>query len=158
MITTEVRAEMISGTWSSTFDHIFFDGTVRSFTCVKCGIMLYQSRATMGLCNRCHFSKVVLQHISRWLCVNSSKNQCIGWGCATSPLPLPWWPCSPNLSIPDISLAPTVHCESSLLIPASLEHHEFQGRGHKWCDDARTMGGGPTEICQIHTMWVGWNK
>jgi len=42
----------------------FFDGTISGVTCIKCGIMLYQSQATVGLCNRCHFSKIVLQHIS----------------------------------------------------------------------------------------------
>ena len=52
----------------------FFHGTVSGVTCIKCGIMLYQSQATMGLCNRCHFSKIVLQRISPWLCVNSSVN------------------------------------------------------------------------------------
>jgi len=26
---------------------------------------------------------------------------CSGWGCASSPSPLPWWPCSPKLSTPD---------------------------------------------------------
>jgi len=41
----------------------FFDGTVSGVTCVKCGITLYQSQATMGLFNRCHFSKVLLQCI-----------------------------------------------------------------------------------------------
>jgi hypothetical protein len=52
----------------------FFDVTVSGVTYIKCGIMLHQSQATMGLCNRCHFSKTVLQCISPWLCVNSSIN------------------------------------------------------------------------------------
>ena len=34
----------------------FCDGTVSGVTCTKCGIMLHQSQATVGLCNRCHFS------------------------------------------------------------------------------------------------------
>jgi len=38
----------------------FFDVTVSGVTCIKCGIMLHQSQATMGLSNRCHFSKTVL--------------------------------------------------------------------------------------------------
>jgi len=37
----------------------FFDGTVCGVICVKCGITLYQSQATVGLFNRCHFSKIV---------------------------------------------------------------------------------------------------
>jgi len=52
----------------------FFDGTVSGVTCIKCGIMLYQIQATVGLCNRCHFSKIVLQCISPCLCVNSSMD------------------------------------------------------------------------------------
>ena len=59
-------------TASCIIDPYFFDGTVSRVTCVKCGITLYQSQATMGLFNRCHFSKI--QHISPWLCVNSSMN------------------------------------------------------------------------------------
>ena len=86
----------------------FFDGTISGLTCIKCGIMLYQSQATVRLCNSCHFSNIVLQRVSPWLCVNSSlkslTGQCIGWGCATSPSPLPWWSCSPNLSTPDNGL------------------------------------------------------
>ena len=42
----------------------FFDGTVSGVICVKCGITLYQSQATMGLFNRCHFSKIVPKCIS----------------------------------------------------------------------------------------------
>jgi len=44
----------------------FFDGTVSGVECMKCGIMSYQSPATMGLCKKCHFSKTVLQCISSW--------------------------------------------------------------------------------------------
>ena len=52
----------------------FFDGTFTGVTCIKCGIMIYQSQAAVGLCNRCYFSKIVLQHISPWLYANSSIN------------------------------------------------------------------------------------
>jgi len=52
----------------------FFDGTVSGVTCIQCGNMLYQTQAIMGLYNRCLFSKIVLQHISPGLCVNSSVN------------------------------------------------------------------------------------
>ena len=85
----------------------FYDGTGSGVTCIKCGIMLYQSQTTMGLCNRCHFSKIVFQRISPWLCefLNESlTGQCNGWGCATSPSPLLWWPWHPSLSTPDNSL------------------------------------------------------
>jgi len=51
-----------------------FDGTVSGVICVKFGITLYQSQATVGLFNRCHFSKILPQHISPWLCVNSWMN------------------------------------------------------------------------------------
>jgi len=37
-----------------------FDGTISGVTCIKCGTMLYQSQATIELCNRCHISKIVL--------------------------------------------------------------------------------------------------
>ena len=89
----------------------FFDGTVSGVTCIKCGIMLYQSQTTMGLCNRCHWSKSAPAHFSLTVCEflnDSLTGQCIGWCCATSPLPLPWWPCSPNLSTPDNSLCMAV--------------------------------------------------
>jgi len=59
----------------------FFDGTVSGVTCIECGIVLYWSQATVGLCNRCHFSKMVLQRISPWLCVNSSMNLMWFWLC-----------------------------------------------------------------------------
>ena len=52
----------------------FFDGTVSGVTCSKRGITLYQSQATVAVCNRCHFSYIVLQCISPWLCVNSAMN------------------------------------------------------------------------------------
>jgi len=61
-------------TASYVIDPYFSDGTVSGVICIKCGIMIYQSQATVGLCNRCHFSKIVLQHISPWWCVNSSMN------------------------------------------------------------------------------------
>jgi len=46
-----------------------------------------------------HFTLTVCEFLNE-----SLKGQCIGWGCATSPSPLPKWPCSPNLSTPDDSL------------------------------------------------------
>jgi len=46
-----------------------------------------------------HFSLTVCEFLNE-----SLTGMCIGWGCATSPLPLPWWPCNPNLSTPDNSL------------------------------------------------------
>ena len=56
MMIVHVTASYIIGPY-------FFDGTLSGVACIKCGIMLNQSQATMGLCNRCHFSKIVLQHI-----------------------------------------------------------------------------------------------
>ena len=84
-----------------------FDVTLSGVTCIKCGIMLYQSQATLGLCNRCHFSKTGPNAflpdcvwIPQWIIDRS-----VYWlGCATSPSPPPWWPCNPNMSIHDDSL------------------------------------------------------
>ena len=50
-------------TASYIIDPYFFDGTVSGVTCIKCEIMLYQSQVTMGLCNGCHFSKIVLSAV-----------------------------------------------------------------------------------------------
>jgi len=66
-ITQDDSADYIIGPY-------FFDGTVSGVTCIKCGIMLYQSPATVGLCNRCRISRIVLQCVSPWLCVNFSVN------------------------------------------------------------------------------------
>ena len=52
-----VTASYIVGTY-------FCDGTVSGVTCSKRGIALYQSQATVGLCNRRHFSYLVPQCIS----------------------------------------------------------------------------------------------
>jgi len=60
----------------------FFDGTVRGVKCMKCGIMSYQSPATMGLCKKCHFRKIVLQCVSSWLWVWIHKwiiNRSVYW-------------------------------------------------------------------------------
>jgi len=70
--------------------------------------------------------------ISPWLCdfLNESlTGQCIGWGCATTPSPLPWWPCSPNLSTPDNSL-----CTNSVL---------------------RVI---ITDTCISWTLWIPWKR
>ena len=111
----------------------FFDGIVSDVTCIKCGIMLYQSQATIGLCNRCHFSKIVLQCIA--LCINSSLNHyqiSVLVGVVHHPLHhYLGGHVVPNWAHLITACAPTLHCESSLLIPASLEHHEFHGWGQR---------------------------
>ena len=50
-----------------------------------------------------HFTLTVGEFLNE-----SLTGQCSGWGCATSPSPLPWWPCCPNLSTPDNSLCTNV--------------------------------------------------
>ena len=123
----------------------FFDGVVSGVTFIKCGIMIYQSQATMGLCNRCHFSKIVLQRISPGLCVKSWMNHyqvsvLVGvvqhlHHCHGGHLVPPW----AHLIT---ACAPNVRCESSLLLPASLEHREFHGWGQRmwWC----------IKLCEVH--------
>ena len=124
----------------------FFDGVVSGVTFIKCGIMIYQSQATMGLCNRCHFSKIVLQCISPGLCVKSSMNHyqvSVLVGVVQHPL----HHCHGGHLVPTwahliTACAPTLRCESSLLIPASLEHCEFHGWGQRmwWC----------IKLCEVH--------
>ena len=46
-----------------------------------------------------HFSLTVCEFLNK-----SLTGQCIVWGCATSPLPLPWWPRNPNMTTQDDSL------------------------------------------------------
>ena len=132
--------------------------------CIKCGIMLYQSQATVGLCDRCPFSKIVLRHISPWLCVNSSMNHyqvSVLIGVVQHPLRH----CHGGHVVTTwaqliTACATTLCCEPLLLIPASLEHHEFRRRGHKGSDDTyssvRTTRGSHRDLPDPY-VGVGWN-
>jgi len=71
-----------------------------------------------------HFTLPVCEFLSE-----SLTGQCIGWGCATSPLPLPRLPCSPNLSTPDNSV-----CTNSVL----------------WAI--------VTDTCIPSTPWIPWKR
>ena len=142
----------------------FFDGTVSGVTCIKCGIVIPEP-SNNGIMYQVSFQQdSAPAHFTLTVCEFLSESligQYIGWGWATSPLPLPWWPCHPNLSTPDNSLCTNSVVSHNYWYLQLLNTMNSMEEVTKDVMMHKTLWGPwgvPTGICEIHTVRLGWNK